>query len=44
VRQGQTLFTISLQYGVAWTAIAEANNIQSPYVIFPGQVLAIPGG
>jgi LysM repeat protein len=44
VRQGQTLFTISLQYGVAWTAIAEANNIVSPYVIFPGQVLVIPGG
>jgi LysM repeat protein len=44
VRRGQTLFSISLQYGVSWTAIAEGNNIVSPYVIFPGQVLVIPGG
>ncbi|MCA9999538.1 MAG: LysM peptidoglycan-binding domain-containing protein, partial [Anaerolineales bacterium] len=44
VRAGDTIFRISLQYGVAWTAIAEANNIESPYVIFPGQELVIPGG
>jgi LysM repeat protein len=44
VRAGQTLFSISLQYGVNWTAVAEANDIESPYVIFPGQVLVIPGG
>ena len=44
VRNGDTLFRISLQYGVTWSAIAEANNLESPYVIFPGQELVIPGG
>lgn len=44
VKPGQTLFSISLQYGVPWTSIAEANNISSPYVIYSGQTLIIPGG
>ena len=44
VKQGETLFLISLHYGVVWTQIAEANNITAPYVIFPGQTLVIPGG
>ncbi len=43
VKQGETLFLISLQYGVAWPAIAEANNLASPYVIYVGQTLVIPG-
>lgn len=44
VQPGETLFRISLHYGVAWTEIATANNINPPYVIYPGQVLTIPGG
>lgn len=44
VRANETLFLISLQYGVSWPAIAETNNISSPYVIYPGQTLIIPGG
>jgi len=28
---------------VPWLSIAEANNIQSPYIIYPGQTLVIPG-
>jgi LysM repeat protein len=44
VKQGETLFLISLHYGVVWTQIAEANSITAPYVIFPGQTLIIPGG
>ena len=44
VKQGETVFLISLHYGVLWTDIAEANNITAPYVIFPGQTLTIPGG
>jgi LysM repeat protein len=44
VRPGETLFLISLRYGVAWPTIAEANNITSPYVIYVGQSLIIPGG
>lgn len=43
VKPGETLFLISLQYGVAWPAIAEANNLTSPYVIYVGQTLQIPG-
>jgi LysM repeat protein len=43
VKAGDTLFLISLQYGVAWPAIAEANNLTSPYIIYVGQTLVIPG-
>ena len=43
VKAGETLFQISLRYGVPWTVIAEKNDIQSPYVIYVGQTLAIPG-
>lgn len=43
VRPGDTLFKISLQYGVLWTSIATANDIAAPYVIYPGQTLEIPG-
>lgn len=44
VQPGETLFLISLHYGVHWTDIAEANHISAPYVIFPGQTLTIPSG
>jgi LysM repeat protein len=43
VRAGETLFRISLRYGVPWQAIAEANDLVSPYVIYVGQTLIIPG-
>ncbi len=43
VRAGDTLYTIAQRYGVVWTALAQANNLVSPYVIYVGQVLAIPG-
>jgi LysM repeat protein len=44
VQRGETLYRISLQYGVHWLSIAQANNIWSPYVIYAGQTLVIPGG
>jgi LysM repeat protein len=44
VRAGETLFRISLRYGVPWQAIAEANDLAPPYVIYVGQTLIIPGG
>jgi LysM repeat protein len=44
VMAGETLFLISLRYGVAWPVIAEANDLGSPYVIYSGQTLVIPGG
>lgn len=42
VRAGETLFRIALQYGVPLSALVEANSLQAPYVIYPGQVLRIP--
>lgn len=42
VQPGETLFKISLQYGVPWTSIATENNIKSPYVIYVGEMLKIP--
>ena len=44
VQPGETLFLISLHYGVFWTDVAEVNHITAPYIIFPGQALTIPGG
>jgi lysozyme len=44
VSRGETLFQISLRYGVSWQAIAQANNLTPPYVIYVGQTLVIPGG
>jgi LysM repeat protein len=43
VQPGQTLYSISLLYGVNWLVIAQANNIAPPYAIYAGQVLVIPG-
>jgi LysM repeat protein len=42
VQPRETLFLISLHYGVPWMNIASANNIGAPYVIYPGQTLVIP--
>lgn len=44
VRSGDCLSTIAQRYGVSWGSIASANGIYSPYIIYPGQVLNIPGG
>ena len=44
VKHGDTLFRISLQYGVAMPAIAEENDLASPFIIYVGQTLEIPGG
>jgi LysM repeat protein len=42
VQAGDSLYTIGLKFGVSWQSIASANNISSPYTIYPGQVLVIP--
>lgn len=42
VKKRETLWKIAIQYGVSWPAIAEENNISSPYTIFVGQELTIP--
>jgi LysM repeat protein len=43
VQPGDSLFRISLQYGVSIDAIVEANNIVNPNLIVVGQELIIPG-
>lgn len=44
VRYGDCLSTIGSRLGVSWQSIANANGIKSPYIIYTGQVLKIPGG
>ena len=43
VRYGETLFSISIHYGVPWQAIAAANQIPPPYIVYAGQTIIIPG-
>ncbi len=42
VKAGDTLMTIGQAYGADWHAIAAANNLASPSLIFTGQNLCIP--
>jgi LysM repeat protein len=42
VQQYETLFEISLQYGIAMQSIANANGISNPSMIIIGQELLIP--
>lgn len=44
VISGDTLSGIGLKTGQNWKAIADLNGISSPYVIYPGQLLKLPGG
>lgn len=43
VRRGDTLTGIARQYGLPLVALAEANGLITPYVIYPGQSITIPG-
>jgi LysM repeat protein len=43
VQVGETLSQIAQRYGVLMSAIMEANNINNPNLIRPGQELVIPG-
>ena len=42
VERGDTLYRIAMKMGTTYRAIADANNLKSPFVIMPGQVLDIP--
>lgn len=44
VRAGETLSSIARQYGTTTTAIAQANGIVNPNLIYVGQTLIIPTG
>jgi peptidoglycan-N-acetylglucosamine deacetylase len=43
VQPGDTLYRIAAKFGATVTAIVNANNIADPNLIYPGQVLVIPG-
>lgn len=42
VLSGETIFCLGRAYGVLPGAIAQANGLQSPFTVYPGQVLRIP--
>lgn len=44
VARGDTLSGIANRFGTSYQAIAQANGITNPNLIFPGQTLTIPGG
>lgn len=44
VRRGENLSSIAWRYGVDYRSIARWNRIRPPYVIHPGQRLALRGG
>lgn len=39
VKHGDTLYSIAFRFGWDWKALAARNNIYSPFVIVPGQVV-----
>ena len=43
VQSGENLFRIAIRYGVSVNAVASANGISNPALIFVGQQLTIPG-
>ncbi len=42
VKTGDTLFTISKENDIQWTALATLNNLKAPFTLHNGQVLKIP--
>jgi len=43
VQAGEHLMQIARKLELSWTAIAQLNQLQAPYVLQPGQVLLLPG-
>lgn len=41
VRPGDTLYTISLRYGLDINDIIDYNNLDNPNVIYPGQLIML---
>jgi cytoskeletal protein RodZ len=42
VEPGDTLFNIGKKFKINWKEIAQANNLEEPYSLRPGQKLVIP--
>lgn len=43
VQEGDSLYAIARQNGVALRGLIDANGLKAPYIIFPGQILTMPG-
>ena len=43
VQEGDSLYAIARQNGVALRSLIDANGLRAPYIIFPGQILNMPG-
>ncbi len=44
VVRGDTLGRIAASFGTTWQILASLNNIANPNLIYPGQVITLPGG
>ena len=44
INPGDTLSAIAERFGTTWQALAQANNIANPNLIFPDRILTIPNG
>lgn len=44
VEPGDTLWRLARRYGVPLKTLIDANQLENPNLIFPGQVITIPGG
>jgi LysM repeat protein len=42
VKSGESLYSISKQYGTTWQALQKLNKIKNPHRIYPGQTLKLP--
>lgn len=42
VQKGDTLFNVSQKFNMDWSTLAVLNNLKSPFVLKPGQVINIP--
>lgn len=42
VQRGDTLFSISQQYGISWGILAELNDLQAPFSLKQGQTIKVP--
>jgi LysM repeat protein len=43
VKQGDYLIALAKHFNVDWRTLASMNGIRYPYVLYPGQVLKVPG-
>lgn len=42
IKNGDTLFSISQQYNIEWTALATLNNLKPPFDLKVGQTIKVP--